>query len=219
MTIYFTADTHFQHANIIKFGRGNGQFKNINHHDQVLCKNWYETVQENDTIYVLGDIALGDITKSLDNFRWLPGRKFLVPGNHDKIFSSNSRSHIEKWWKTYEDVGFEILPEIYEITLPTSINQETPVLLSHFPFKANEYEVKDKHIKHRPTFRGLPLIHGHTHSENVLNTINSYEYHVGVDANNFTPVSETFIIKWLETLSTFTSSKKKQGPKQKHNQY
>jgi calcineurin-like phosphoesterase family protein len=216
--IHFTSDHHFQHENIIKFGRGHGQFKTINHHDKILCDNWYRTVAPSDKIILLGDIALGDAEKSLDYFRWLPGIKLLVPGNHDKIFSGNSKTHVERWWKKYEEVGFEILPETYHMDIPTK-NGNVEVVLSHFPYGRTQHEsIKDKHKKYRPEFEGKPLIHGHTHSENKTNAENPYEYHVGVDAHDFMPVPMSTIVDWLENTPELTSSKKKPNLAQKHSQ-
>ena len=202
MTILFTSDNHFHHENILKFGRGDGQFQSIAHHDQILCNNWWVTVPENATVYVLGDVALGDTYKSLQLFKNLPGHKILIPGNHDKIFSGNSKTHIEKWWKVYEEVGFEIYPEISEINISTETKGEVPVLLSHFPYETTEFEnsKKDKFKNQRPIFEKKPLIHGHTHSKNIFNPNNIYEFHVGVDAHNFAPVPEKEISDWLESL-------------------
>ena len=54
--VFFTSDTHFGHNNIIKYsGR---PFKDANHMDEMLIKNWNATVSENDEVYHLGDVSL-----------------------------------------------------------------------------------------------------------------------------------------------------------------
>ena len=207
MVIYFTADTHFQHANIIKFGRGAGLFNSINHHDKILRDRWTSIITDEDTVYVLGDIALGDLTESLLNFSYLPGKKLLVPGNHDRLFSgTNSKTHIAKWKDAYEEVGFEILPENTSIFIDTAYGKQE-VLLSHFPYQQTAYEnaAKDKFLKNRPVNTGLPLIHGHTHSLERFNPENPLEFHVGVDANDFTPVHIQEVVTWLELLKPSSS--------------
>jgi calcineurin-like phosphoesterase family protein len=200
MTIFFTSDQHFQHANILKFGRGNGMFNNIDQHDAYIQQKWWETVTDEDDVYVLGDSAMGNIEVSLPKFAYLPGNKLFVPGNHDHIFSGMSPNHRERYLPMYEDVGFTILPETVTMTIPTSTG-DTEVILSHFPYKATQHEKAEKFAKNRPTFENKPLIHGHTHSEERFNSENKYEFHVGVDANHFTPVNISEVVAWLETLT------------------
>lgn len=77
--IWFTADTHFGHSNIIKYCKRN--FHNIYEMDKAICNNINQKVKENDTLYHLGDFSFGDPT---------PYRKdlqckniHLIKGNHD----------------------------------------------------------------------------------------------------------------------------------------
>jgi len=51
--IYYTADQHFGHANIIRFC--NRPFENVTEMDEALIKNWNNTVNSNDTVYILGN--------------------------------------------------------------------------------------------------------------------------------------------------------------------
>ena len=81
MTIWLTSDTHFNHANIIRYcGR---PFAHLDEMNGTLIRNWNVCVQPNDTIYHLGDFALGP-SASVSSFFWqLNGKKILVRGNHD----------------------------------------------------------------------------------------------------------------------------------------
>lgn len=201
MTVFFTADTHFGHANIVeRFNRGNGLFKSIQHHDALIQQHWFETVTDDDDVYVLGDIALGVLEESLKKFEILPGRKFLVPGNHDRIISLEGAEKVKKNKPFYENVGFTVLEETVHYNVPT-VYGDQEVLLSHFPYAVTEFEnTADRWKKVRPINAGLPLIHGHTHSTNQFNPVEPLEFHVGVDANNFTPVALTEIQDWLVNL-------------------
>lgn len=201
MTVFFTADTHFGHSNIVeRFSRGNGLFNSIQHHDALIQQKWFETVTDDDDVYVLGDIALGTLEESLKKFEILPGRKFLVPGNHDRVISLEGAEKVKKNKPLYESVGFTVLEEVVHFNVPT-LYGEQEVLLSHFPYAVTEFEnIADRWKKVRPVNTGLPLIHGHTHSTNRVNLSEPLEFHVGVDANNFTPVALTEIQGWLEKL-------------------
>ena len=56
--IYFTSDLHFNHnKNFIYESRG---FKSIEEHDKEIIKNWNNIIKDNDDVYILGDLMLGD---------------------------------------------------------------------------------------------------------------------------------------------------------------
>lgn len=61
-------------------------------HVERICRNWEETVEENDTVLVGGDISwagsLDQARSDLELLHRLPGRKILLRGNHDY------------WWTT-----------------------------------------------------------------------------------------------------------------------
>jgi calcineurin-like phosphoesterase family protein len=79
MSIFFTADTHFGHNNIIKYC--NRPFKNSDEMDEVLIFNWNNIVNHSDTVYHLGDFALRNPNEYIKK---LKGNVILIPGNHDK---------------------------------------------------------------------------------------------------------------------------------------
>ncbi|MBL8880695.1 MAG: hypothetical protein JNG88_16400 [Phycisphaerales bacterium] len=54
--IWFTADTHFGHANIIKHCRR--PFASVEEMDETLLRNINARVGRSDTLYHLGDFAL-----------------------------------------------------------------------------------------------------------------------------------------------------------------
>lgn len=80
MTIFFTADTHFDHKNVIRFC--DRPFKSVDEMNEALIKNWNAKVKPQDTIYHLGDFCMAsEGQRILDR---LNGKKHLVKGNHDK---------------------------------------------------------------------------------------------------------------------------------------
>jgi len=81
--IYFTADNHFRHENIIKYC--NRPFVDIKAHDEMLVHNWNATVRPKDEVYVLGDFIFARSQEDvLGLASRLNGKKYLILGNHDK---------------------------------------------------------------------------------------------------------------------------------------
>jgi len=81
---YFTADTHFSHANIIEYC--NRPFKNLIEMDTEIIRRWNKTVSKDDDIYILGDFAMAKYRDLLRMYsKELNGNKHLIIGNHDKL--------------------------------------------------------------------------------------------------------------------------------------
>ena len=78
MSVYFTSDLHFGHVNIHKF-RPN--FTSDQHHQEAVVKEWQSKITKRDVVYVLGDAAF--TMEGINTFANLPGRKYLIRGNHD----------------------------------------------------------------------------------------------------------------------------------------
>ncbi len=78
--VYFTSDTHFDHANVIKYC--NRPFKHKDEMNEAMIQNWNSVVKPGDTIYHLGDFAFSNKPEVF--FHRLNGNKILITGNHDK---------------------------------------------------------------------------------------------------------------------------------------
>ena len=83
--IYFTADAHFGHANIIKMCER--PFPDVETMNVSMIAAWNERVHGNDTVYIVGDMffrcpAPENILKRLK------GKKRLIVGNHDGTWMS-----------------------------------------------------------------------------------------------------------------------------------
>lgn len=79
--IWFTADTHFGHVRIIEFHPNRGA--TVDEMNERMVENWNAVVGTHDTVYHLGDFAMGKLDDSLKFFHRLNGSKHLVAGNHD----------------------------------------------------------------------------------------------------------------------------------------
>lgn len=81
MKIFVISDSHFGHANIIKYC--NRPFKTTEEMDAIMIKNWNETVSNKDVVIHLGDFALGTKERCAEIVSKLNGKKILILGNHD----------------------------------------------------------------------------------------------------------------------------------------
>lgn len=188
--IWFTSDLHLGHERIIELcGR---PFKNVHHMNTELVDGWNSVVEPKDTVYVLGDLALGKLNESLQWAAMLTGNKFLVPGNHDRCWLGHKKVRAVDV-KRYEEAGFTVLPGL------TSINVDgTIAMMCHFPYVGDSQEV-DRHVNHRPTDHGYWLLHGHTHWATGITSDHPRQIHVGVDAWHYRPVPQDTIRGIIET--------------------
>jgi calcineurin-like phosphoesterase family protein len=83
MSAFVTADTHFNHGNIIKYCHR--PFDSQEQMNEALIHNWNSCVKNSDTIYHLGDFGMGTNANLLRIATRLNGQKFLIPGSHDRI--------------------------------------------------------------------------------------------------------------------------------------
>jgi calcineurin-like phosphoesterase family protein len=86
--IWFTSDTHFGHRSILTFCPNTRLGIDHNDHDEILIRNWGNTVSEDDTVYMLGDIFFCGATRANEIMDRLPGKKHLIYGNHDEIIKN-----------------------------------------------------------------------------------------------------------------------------------
>lgn len=75
--VWYTSDTHWGH----KLVSGLRGFDTPQEHDEALYQNWVDTVEVEDTVYLLGDISVGgkgNEMYALSLLSTLPGRKILI---------------------------------------------------------------------------------------------------------------------------------------------
>lgn len=80
--IFYIADTHFGHKNIIRYD--NRPFSTIEEMDEILINNWNKTVFNEDTVYILGDVSWYEEFGTKEILNQLNGHKVLIKGNHDQ---------------------------------------------------------------------------------------------------------------------------------------
>ena len=164
--MYFTSDLHFGHdRGFIYEPRG---FKSVQEMNDTLLKNWNDTVNVDDDIYVLGDFFLGtDYDYIRDTLDKLNGRIHLVTGNHDTLS------------KITEYTNWSNIVEIADALRIKYKKRE--FFLCHYP-------VLTASLEQDPNTAVIDLF-GHTHSKDKFYEDRPYMYNVAVDAHNNRPVS------------------------------
>ena len=171
--IFFTSDLHFQHTNIIKYAQR--PFADAEEMNAALIKNWNSVVKPDDIVFCLGDFMFGNINRFWDIRSRLNGKIYLVHGNHD--------------YKLMEEGNIDGAFEMVTAQLNIVVDGQK-IYLNHFPMLTFDGIYKDK-----PSWQ----LFGHVHSNmehpgtspdiKRLNYLLPTQYDVGVDNNNYTPVS------------------------------
>ncbi len=201
MTIFFTSDTHFGHARINELA--NRPFDSVEEMNETIIDRWNETVKTTDTVFHLGDVALGKLDDSLPLMDRLNGHKHLIVGNHDRVFAGNKPAYIERFMPVYR-AFFDTI----NYSMVWNVGKHT-VRLNHFPYSGDS-QSKDRHSKYRPVDDGTILIHGHTHSQELVSFSEqgTLQIHVGVDAHLYYPVTETLIIDTIRAIDNLVKAVK-----------
>ena len=145
-----------------------------------IIENWNSVVLPDDEVYILGDVTMEGPEKAWQMLSQLKGIKYLIRGNHDG-FVDNADWHqcswVFRWVKDYHELVWN--------------NQK--YILFHYPIE----EWAD-------FYKGAIHLHGHQHNKNDYNLqqkqAKMQRYDVGVDANEFRPVSLEAIVKFFEEM-------------------
>lgn len=174
--IFFTGDHHFFHRNIIKYC--NRPFTSVREMDAELIKRWNAKITPDDRVYHLGDFTLGDRETAKRYFselngnicvlanRWHHDRRWL-PASVDKTIRSQSGEL--NYVNIFPPMVVLQFSELSETKHPKAI------VLCHYPLAKWDR----KHY-------GSWHLYGHSHGQFDNGGLSM---DVGVDANNFYPVS------------------------------
>lgn len=163
MTVFFTSDLHLGHENIIRMvGR---PFRDTADMDMRLVRNINQVVGVDDTLWILGDVSYrigrDEVKVLLSQISCRDLR--LVRGNHDQDWSNTDL--------------FQEICDYKELKL-----DGRRVCLMHYPIAS-----------WNGMHHGSVHLHGHSHNSPAYNMENIMSerlvWDVGVDANDFAPVS------------------------------
>ena len=158
--IWFTSDTHWGHANIIKYDKR--PFASIEEHDEALINNWNAAVKPGDLVYHLGDVAWHNDPYDIDTLlALLHGTKILIVGNHDRSNKAIMRS--KQWAKVtpYEEI---------------KVN-DTKICLFHY-----------RMVVWNRSHHGSWALHGHSHGT-LPEILTAKTFDVGTMCWNYTPIN------------------------------
>lgn len=181
--VFFTSDLHFGHKNICKPTFANRPWDDVKQMGAGLISRWNSVVTSNDIVFVLGDVFWFNNSKEIKKItEQLNGKMiYIVPGNHDDV-SAYHRVDPDRVVVLDSEVMLHL----------QGVFQEKPskmleMYLSHCPMAT---------WPHRE--RGSVNLFGHIHSGPRVNPENSdaditlwkgMQYDVGVDNNDYTPIS------------------------------
>lgn len=180
MQTYFTSDFHIKHSNIIKYCER--PFINTEEMAREIIARHNSVVNVDDIVYNLGDFSLDEkyVQPVLSQ---LHGTQYLIAGNHDTCHA-RKRKH-ERAIERYLSYGFKAVYQEYHLN--------DQILLHHLPYEGDSKN-EARYLEYRPKNEGKWLLHGHTHSKNI---IFGKQIHVGVDAHNFTPISFNYVMQLI----------------------
>lgn len=202
MTEHICSDLHINHRNILKYcparrlGRDfpiavNPNDKDeakhvedqinllVNDMNEFIISKWNSTVEPNDVTWIIGDVAMGLITKAPDLIRRLNGQKNLILGNHDKTLFRNIRNGVSDFQGL-----FHIIENYYELSHAVDGGKKRMICLSHFP------------MSHWNSMnQGTMMIHGHLHGN--PSGLTGRIKDVGIDTNDLTPYKLDDVVRDL----------------------
>jgi|11BtaG_2_1085332.scaffolds.fasta_scaffold55092_2 calcineurin-like phosphoesterase family protein len=168
MTTFFTAETHFNDPEVIKYehqGQRIRPWDTVEEQNQFIIDNWNSRVKDTDTVYHMGDVYDVDIKDSSQLVGQLNGNKILIRGDKDT-------DPIEQYKQYFSEVYNP--PHVVEIN-------EVKYVLSHFYLKKDQLDELDCSVN----------IHSHLHADCVPNP---RYFSVSLERTNFYPITSDELI-------------------------
>jgi len=101
---FFTSDTHYYHKNIIKYCKR--PFQDVAEMNQVMVDRWNSRVNENDTVFHLGDFGFVHKGEGSNILQMLKGKKILILGSHDRKASYMSEMGFDEVYTQFDWKGW-----------------------------------------------------------------------------------------------------------------
>ena len=161
MTDFVTSDPHLFHPLLANL-RG---YATPDEFNDAWVDAYNDAVRsQKDRVFILGDLTGGSLPatqRAINLLARLKGEKHLILGNHDPAHPMYRDSHkrMAMYFPTFASVQLHARKSI----------GGTRVLLSHLPYQGGgDHTAEDRFNQWRLPDLGVPLIHGHTHSDILL---------------------------------------------------
>lgn len=164
--IYFTSDLHFNHnREFLWKERGFSSLKEMN---ETIIENWNSIVNEDDIVYVLGDVVFGDLDEGKAYLERLHGSIKLVLGNHD----GNTKIEMYRTLPNIEILGYSTIFQY----------KKHHFYLSHYPSITGNFD------EEKPLRSKVINLCGHVHTKDCFyDWDKGIIFHVELDTHDFTP--------------------------------
>jgi len=191
--LFFTSDTHYNHANICsattnwehETGRNVRDFSSLAMMNANLVDNINNLVGENDVLIHLGDWSFGGF-ESIAAFRNQINCKtiHLVLGNHDHHIKNNKEGIKDLFASVSEYRYLTVVEQAKSKQAPATKHR---FILSHYPIASWQ-----------DMGQGVMHLHGHVHLPPHLRVGPGKMMDVGVDGNGLVPISLEDVLSILE---------------------
>lgn len=182
---FVTSDIHLNHLNIITYcphrGGPETNWEKVALMNELIIGNWNLTIKPEDEVYILGDVAMGQIHLAPDLIRRLNGKKYLVKGNHDKSLTKTQADGTR-----YSDGLFEWVKDTHEMAFAVD-GKKTMLFMSHYP-----------HAAWNGMNQGAIMLHGHLHGSKC--DVTGRIMDVGMDTNNLFPYTMEEVVRKMLTI-------------------
>ena len=182
--IYFTADLHLGHKNIIK--HCDRPFSCVEEMDDHIIATWNSIVRPDDSVYIIGDLIFRSSVAPQSYLSNLRGKKHLLLGNHDTAW-------VKKVEMSQQFASVEYIAEISD--------GQHKITLCHYPLMSWNHMAK-----------GSYMIHGHIHNNREAQYFSLLRQmpnllNAGVDINGFRPVRLSELIENNEAFKSKRTEK------------
>jgi calcineurin-like phosphoesterase family protein len=170
--VFFAADAHFLHKNVLQYDQR--PFADVQTMGEEIIANWNRVVAPGDTVFYLGDFALGNEKPAKAIAHQLNGCIHYILGNHDSQGKIN-RMHRFASVEHYRRIA------VLDPDAPTG---QQDIVLSHYPMLAWDMDA-----------HGGWMLHGHTHGSLDHQPFHQAHkiYDVALNTNYYTPVSYKYL--------------------------
>jgi len=169
--IFYISDIHFDDQKI--FDKCSRPFKDLNEYKEEIIKRWNKKVNQDDVVYVLGDIVEDNSKVSIGIFKKLNGIKHFIVGNHDlnllKDIEESGLFQTIKFMDLIDDNGRKVCICHYPVMDWMEFNRNGILVYGHVhnktPKNGEAYREIKEYYKNKPA------------------------YNCGVDVTNYEPVT------------------------------